>query len=220
MTDNGHGEVNMAYLLQLKGDPPEWDRTELPPGGVLLSIGDNPGCAVALTRWGEDAGLPDHGAPGLVEGFAPAVGSGRKLYVHINLAAEAYRNDEPLSVADLVVLRAGDCLSYAVDVAVQRVFFDAFTRPQVRPYGGDPVPCPFCRQPVNGGVPAVQCPGCGVAFHQPDEDGCWLAADHCPNCGHPTALDQAPAWVPRGFERGIRGRRGLRGMGMRKTDAR
>jgi len=211
----------MAYLVQLQGDPPEWDRTELPQGtALLLSSGDRPGCTVALLPWDEDTGFPNGGALGLVAGFASTVGSGRQLYVHINLAAEAYRNDEPLPVSDLTVLRDGDCLSYGTDGLVRRIFFDAFSRTQVQPYDGEPVPCPFCRQPVSDSVPAVRCPGCGVAFHQPDEDGCWLASDHCPNCGHPTALDQAPTWVPQGFDRGIRGRRGLRGMGMRKTDAR
>lgn len=160
---------------------------------------ERPGCLplfVVLQVLG--AGLFLLGGIALMAESDPRAGQIR--HVHFKLAEEAYRNAEPLPLAGIAVLRNRDCLVYRSDGAVYHIFYDTFTRPEAEPYAGEPVDCAYCRQSLVTGVPAVMCPGCGLVFHHTEDGGCWLASDHCTNCGHSTALDQIPTWVPQGFE--------------------
>jgi hypothetical protein len=68
--------------------------------------------------------------------------------------------------------------------------------------------CPVCGGKLSE-APVVQCPGpnCGrwVHFERPDQPetqkflNCFLAADRCPNCGHPATVD--PIVVPEPHEK-------------------
>jgi hypothetical protein len=129
---------------------------------------------------------------------APVARAQRTRYVHLRLVTQVYRNAEVQPLARLAVLRDRDCLTYHVQGQVRRLFFDAFTRPAVQVCAGPVVECGFCREPIEHTL-AVNCPGCGIWFHQDQAAACWLTSPSCPQCGQPTALDRAAAWLPEGF---------------------
>ncbi len=56
--------------------------------------------------------------------------------------------------------------------------------------------CPRCKQPIENGQAAVQCPGCGVWHHQDERLPCWTYHDTCSLCEQPTALDTGYRWTP------------------------
>ena len=62
--------------------------------------------------------------------------------------------------------------------------------------------CPRCKLEIERGQPAVRCPnpGCGVWTHQiPTGEKplpCWLYADTCPSCKHPTSFEAGYRWTP------------------------
>lgn len=187
----------MASLLYLPHHSTEWHRWELPPeGSSLLRItGD---CALDLTVVGDPLEIEDHSRALAL--FSAWSQHGRLHHLHFSLLQDSYRNAELLPLAGIAVLRDHDCLLYHANGTVQRIFYDIFTPPQIRSYAGDPLDCAYCRQPVDSGSSIVECPGCGIVFHQGEAAGCWLASDRCLNCGHPTSLEQVSDWIPQGFE--------------------
>lgn len=56
--------------------------------------------------------------------------------------------------------------------------------------------CARCKQAIQPGSPAVQCPQCGTWCHQSSELGCWTYGQNCPLCDQPTALDAGYRWSP------------------------
>jgi hypothetical protein len=62
--------------------------------------------------------------------------------------------------------------------------------------------CPVCRGPIKDGQDAVRCPRCAHWFHQIDGAGgrpakpCWIYAETCRICGHPTSLSGESVWRP------------------------
>ena len=187
----------MASLLCLPHHNAKWHRWELPPEGssLLRMTGD---CTLDLTIVGDPLESKDH--PHALAVFSAWSQHGRLHHLHLNLVDETYRNAELLALAGMTVLRDRDCLQYRVDGTVQRIFYDAFSPPQIRSYAGGPLDCAYCRQPVDSGSSVVECPGCGIVFHQSQAAGCWLVSDRCLNCGHPTSLEQVSDWIPQGFE--------------------
>jgi hypothetical protein len=187
----------LAYLLHRANDQIEWSRKELPDTAVLLRTAADPAQGVVMTAVDDPFEVTD--APEALALIVPWTRAGRMCHAHFKLVEDTYRNAEPVPLSDVAVLRDRDCLLYRSNGVVHRIFYDAFTRPQVRPYASEPLDCAYCRQPVTPEMLAVECPSCGIIFHHADEDGCWLASERCPNCGHLTALDQEPGWIPQGF---------------------
>jgi hypothetical protein len=77
-------------------------------------------------------------------------------------------------------------------------YFSSERLAQVEPFPGSPGPvyCPRCKTEIEGGTPAVRCPGCDSWHHQSETFGCWLYAERCALCDHPTALDAGFRWSP------------------------
>lgn len=61
--------------------------------------------------------------------------------------------------------------------------------------------CPRCKDPIEPGTPAVQCPGsdCGLWYHQTSDRPCWTYDDVCTPCGQPTPFDAEFRWTPAGL---------------------
>jgi hypothetical protein len=78
------------------------------------------------------------------------------------------------------------------------VFLSTETLPTVVPFatGTSHGFCPRCRQPLEPGAPSVECPACGLWYHQTDTLPCWTYSDRCVACGRPTPLDAGYAWSP------------------------
>ena len=56
--------------------------------------------------------------------------------------------------------------------------------------------CPRCRQDITAEVPAVQCPQCGVWYHQTEELPCWTYSERCALCPQTTAMEAGYKWTP------------------------
>jgi hypothetical protein len=77
-------------------------------------------------------------------------------------------------------------------------YFSSERLAEVELFPGSPeaVYCPRCKTEIEAGTPAVRCPGCDSWIHQSEVFGCWLYAEHCALCDHPTALDAGFRWSP------------------------
>ena len=84
---------------------------------------------------------------------------------------------------------------------VGRCFLSTERSAQLVPFpeGLGPVPCARCASPIEAGSPAVQCPRCGVWYHQAEDLPCWTYAPGCAECTCPTDLGSEFRWVPEGF---------------------
>ena len=89
-----------------------------------------------------------------------------------------------------------------IQVGGERFFFSTETPATVEPFPARdrPVFCGRCRQPIETGSPAVQCPNphCQIFYHQDDAAGfpCWTYASKCNFCPTETSLDAGLSWVP------------------------
>jgi hypothetical protein len=152
--------------------------------------------AALFSAAGVVAGVPDPGAARTTRvRIVCAVADGARAWAliappdaHIRVNGRA-----PLAgicvLADRDEIRTGDGEQY---------FFSPESLAAVEPFPpqGRAVFCGRCRQPIEEGSPAVRCPGCGVWYNQSDALPCWLYADRCSICSHPTALDTGFTWVP------------------------
>lgn len=183
-------------LLQYQNDTGEWHRHRLAGVPVQVSLQAASDGLLELT--------PTTGvnAPAALALVYQSPSRRNSQAVHLSISSHVYRNAESQPLGFLAVLRDHDCLTYHIEGQAYRLFFDAFTPPVVQPYSGPEVECAFCREALVGGS-AVRCPGCRIWFHQDNGVECWEAqADGCSSCGHPTALDRAPSWLPDGFSGG------------------
>jgi len=64
------------------------------------------------------------------------------------------------------------------------------------PGAAEKVFCVRCKQPIESGSPAVQCPGCQRWYHESIDLPCWTYGEVCGLCPHPTALDAGFRWEP------------------------
>lgn len=86
---------------------------------------------------------------------------------------------------------------------VGRTYFSTERLAVVEPFPGldgrTPI-CPRCRQELERGRPAVQCPSaeCGAWHHEDAEREllCWSYDSHCALCPQPTALDAGYGFNP------------------------
>jgi hypothetical protein len=78
------------------------------------------------------------------------------------------------------------------------LFFSTETAATVAPFPADGPRgfCPRCRQPIEPGTPAVNCPRCALWHHQSQALPCWTYADRCAACAQPSALDAGFTWTP------------------------
>lgn len=79
-----------------------------------------------------------------------------------------------------------------------RFYFSTERLARVEPFPAPngPATCARCKQPINPGDPAVQCPSCGVWHHQSEKWPCWTYSDRCARCDTPTDLDGDYRWTP------------------------
>jgi hypothetical protein len=77
-------------------------------------------------------------------------------------------------------------------------YFSSERLAEVELFPGSPeaVYCPRCKTEIEAGTPAVRCPRCDSWHHQSEVFGCWLYAERCALCDHPTALDAGFRWSP------------------------
>ena len=84
-------------------------------------------------------------------------------------------------------------------------FFSTERQAEAAPFpgsNGTEVRCPRCKQRIEKGQVAVQCPNpsCGVWHHQHEDEGrklhCWTYGPTCALCSHPARLDGAFRWTP------------------------
>lgn len=62
-----------------------------------------------------------------------------------------------------------------------------------------PTLCPRCTREITAGGPSVQCPTCGLWYHQTEERPCWTYTDTCRDCAQRTDLDGGYSWTPEGL---------------------
>jgi hypothetical protein len=95
-----------------------------------------------------------------------------------------------LSDRDEIRLPSGTILYFSKETLASVVAF---------PAGLSPLSCPRCRKPLEPGVAAVRCPGCGLWHHQSEEERlpCWTYAGRCAGgCDQPTELSAGYRWIP------------------------
>jgi hypothetical protein len=99
------------------------------------------------------------------------------------------------AVAGVRVLQDRDEIRAGLEDAV---FFSTETLARVEEFPGSEraVYCGRCRQAMEKGQMAVQCPQCGIWYHQTESLPCWTYAPTCAFCPHSTALDAAYQWIP------------------------
>lgn len=79
----------------------------------------------------------------------------------------------------------------------QMVFFSTERVASIQPYAGpEGARCPRCRRVLESGVPAVECPHCGVWHHEKPEAFCWTYSEACAVCSQETRLDAGYDWQP------------------------
>jgi hypothetical protein len=68
----------------------------------------------------------------------------------------------------------------------------------VEPFAGSSgdAHCPRCRQKIEPGNPSVQCPACGVWYHQSEDFPCWTYSETCALCPRTTDMDEGYRWAP------------------------
>lgn len=77
------------------------------------------------------------------------------------------------------------------------VFFSTEQTASILPYAGpEGAACPRCRQVFELGVPAVECPHCGVWHHETEQSPCWTYTTACAVCSKETCLDAGYDWRP------------------------
>jgi hypothetical protein len=84
-----------------------------------------------------------------------------------------------------------------IRVCGQTYFFSTERLAVIEEYtGSGKAFCPRCRQEMKNGTPAVQCPGCGVWYHEDGNLNCWRYADNCGLCPQKTPLIDTYQWTP------------------------
>jgi hypothetical protein len=75
---------------------------------------------------------------------------------------------------------------------------EVLARVSAFPGGARPAFCPRCRQIIESGTPAVQCPNpsCRMWHHHTTDCQCWTYAATCAVCDQSTALDSGYRWIP------------------------
>jgi hypothetical protein len=56
--------------------------------------------------------------------------------------------------------------------------------------------CPRCKQKIVPETPAVQCPNCGIWYHQSQEFPCYSYTPNCAICARKTNLGGEFEWIP------------------------
>jgi hypothetical protein len=82
-----------------------------------------------------------------------------------------------------------------------RAYYSTERRPVIATFPGfedRKAICPRCKDPIEPGTPAVECPGagCGLWYHQTDERPCWTYDEVCFPCGHATPFEADFQWTP------------------------
>lgn len=96
-----------------------------------------------------------------------------------------------LSDRDEIRIGAATPMYFSTESLATVVPFPAAERPK------QPVRCGRCQQPIAVGAPAVQCPRCGIWFHQSEEWLCWTYSPECGSfCSQSTNLDAGFSWAP------------------------
>jgi len=98
-------------------------------------------------------------------------------------------------VAGLRVLNDRDMIRTANGA---RYVFCSESRAVIEPFraADRTVFCGRCRQRLDGGSPAVCCPGCGIWYHQGADLPCWTYSEQCVYCHRATAFDAGYSWTP------------------------
>lgn len=185
----------MAFLLFPEGDH-AWTAVSVRAAGVWLSAVGEP-VAEPCAAPGRTAAAR---APAFfVARFGPAAGPPRFVLIAPGDVV-VWVNGWPLAggIGEL-------CHQDEIRVAGEPPFF--FSRESlavVRPAapgprgGSSPGVCPRCSQPVEPAAPSVECPGCGLVYHQDAAAGleCFTYHDVCARCDGSTTLAPGLAWLP------------------------
>ncbi len=178
----------MAVLwVRLKGGEVPWGVAVLDAQEAVELVGDRARplrVATADGRRVEGAVVLRHDAGGAGGvGWVLIRGRGREVRVNgmvERLGVRALRHQDQIEVGD------------------QRMYFSTESLASVGPFpgAGRPVFCPRCKQEIEAGVPAVQCPSCGLWHHETPELNCWTYAPHCSTCSQGTEVGGEYRWVP------------------------
>lgn len=109
------------------------------------------------------------------------------------LRVNGFRPEAGLRV--LRVLRDRD----EIDTGARESFFfstEGLARIEAAPNIDGSCVCPRCKQTIHVGSPAVQCPSCGVWYHQLDPLKCWTYDGRCALCDQSTDLDAGYRFTP------------------------
>jgi hypothetical protein len=165
-----------------------WARSESGDWEAVKVEGD----AFALVAGPQPIAPPDTEAGVLCRRFA---GRSRETWVLLSSPSVDLRvNGAPL-LTGIRVLEDRDAIQLSDE---SPTYFSSERLAEVELFPGSPeaVYCPRCKTEIAAGGAAVRCPGCESWHHQNETFGCWLYADRCALCDHPTALDAGYRWSP------------------------
>lgn len=114
---------------------------------------------------------------------------------------------------DLTVLEDQAAITFTTAGQRCRAYFSTEARPQVVSYqpaqtgarSPQPVVCMRCKGKIDPGHAVVQCPRCGLWYHQMEGRQCWTYDQRCAGCQRPTVM--AYAWTPEPIRKRIPGTR-------------
>ena len=154
------------------------------------------GCFVRFTPDGPEFNPPaeDRRHPAAIL-IRPSLTAGSDEWSLLAAAAAGVRVNGTELVLGMRALRDKDDVS----VGGQHLFFSTEQLASVAPFVGlaQPAFCPRCKQGLERGVPAVQCPRCRAWHHHTETLPCWTYDETCALCQQqPTALDAGYAWTP------------------------
>ena len=198
MPKRGHGPLgrwqsqdadkNCMAQLWISNDAGNWENRSL----------DSKGGIFAPTGAGlEIISMPAKPRPGeaTVLLLRPSFANGTDEWILLaGQSSDVHVNGEPLHLG-VRALRDKD----AISIAGERLFFSTEQLACVTPFrgGAEPAFCPRCKQRLEDGVPAVECPRCHVWHHQSEKYPCWTYDTTCACCQlQATALDAGFSWTP------------------------
>ena len=177
------------------GQQPAWEVSPLKEKAYRIS-GDGRPLAVSAG----EGGLP--GAAGVLvrRGAGPA----DQWVLLAGAASRIGINGSPLVLGARVLRDRDEILTRGPSGTLRRYYYSAERMARVEPFpgAGQPVCCPRCKQLIEVGVPAVQCPQCGAWHHESTEASlpCWSYHSRCAAlCDQPTAIGAGFRWTPEGL---------------------
>lgn len=143
--------------------------------------------------------IPLNGSPVRVPGedsvWIVPVASADGTWVLVSASARPLRVNGFCTGARLRVLRDRDAIDTGKN---DSLFFstERLAQVEIAPATEGSCVCPRCKQEIEVGSLAVQCPSCSVWHHEADPLKCWTYAETCALCDHSTDVGTGYRFTP------------------------